>query len=56
MKTSRFSGSQIIAVIKHVAGGNPVSEFFREHGISPTRIECSRTDVRASVREARFLE
>ena len=56
MKTSRFSGSQIIAVIKNVEGGNPVSERCREHGISPTRIECSRTDVRTSAREVRFLE
>lgn len=56
MKTSRFSDSQIIAVIKHVEGGNPVSELCREHGISSARVECSRTDVRTSVREAHFLK
>jgi hypothetical protein len=56
MKMSRFSDSQIIAVIKHVAGGNPASELCREHSISPTRIECSRTDVRTSARKVRFLE
>jgi putative transposase len=34
MKTSRFSDSQIIAVLKQAEGGSPVSELCREHGIS----------------------
>ena len=34
MKTSRFSDSQIIAVLKQAEGGNPVPELCREHGIS----------------------
>ncbi len=34
MKTSRFSDSQIIAVLKQVEGGKPVPELCREHGIS----------------------
>jgi transposase-like protein len=47
---------QIIAVIKYVEGGNPVSELCREYGISPAKIKRSRTDVRTSAREVRFLE
>lgn len=34
MKTSRFTDSQIIAVLKHAAAGTPVPELCREHGIS----------------------
>ena len=34
MKTSRFSDSQIIAVLKQAEGGNPVPELCREHRIS----------------------
>ena len=34
MKTSRFSDSQIIAVLKQAEGGKPVPELCREHGIS----------------------
>ena len=34
MKTSRFSDSQIIAVLKQAEGGSPVPELCREHGIS----------------------
>ncbi len=34
MKTSRFSDSQIIAVLKQAEGGSPVPECCREHGIS----------------------
>ena len=34
MKTSRFSDSQIIAVLKQAEAGTPVPELCREHGIS----------------------
>ena len=34
MKTSRFSDSQIIAVLKQAEGGTPVPELCRQHGIS----------------------
>ncbi|MCG9060231.1 IS3 family transposase [Laribacter hongkongensis] len=34
MKTSRFSDSQIIAVLKQAEAGKPVPELCREHGIS----------------------
>ncbi len=34
MKKSRFSDSQIIAVLKQAEGGTPVPELCREHGIS----------------------
>ncbi len=34
MKTSRFTDSQIIAVLKQAEGGTPVPELCREHGIS----------------------
>lgn len=34
MKTSRFSDSQIIAILKQPEGGSPVPELCREHGIS----------------------
>ena len=34
MKTSRFSDSQIIAILKQAEGGSPVSELCREHGMS----------------------
>ena len=34
MKTSRFSDSQIIAVLKQGEAGRPVPELCREHGIS----------------------
>ena len=34
MKKSRFSDSQIIAVLKQGEGGTPVPELCREHGIS----------------------
>ncbi len=35
MKKSRFTDSQIIAVLKQVQAGTPVPELCREHGISP---------------------
>lgn len=34
MKKSRFTDSQIIAVLKQAEGGTPVSELCRSHGIS----------------------
>lgn len=34
MKTSRFTDSQIIAVLKQAEAGTPVPELCREHGVS----------------------
>ena len=34
MKTSRFTDSQIIAILKQAEGGLPIPELCREHGIS----------------------
>lgn len=34
MKQSRFSDSQIIAILKQAEGGRPVPELCREHGMS----------------------
>jgi putative transposase len=34
MKTSRFSDSQIIAILKQAESGMPVPELCREHGMS----------------------
>jgi len=34
VKTSRFSDSQIIAILKQAEVGSPVPELCREHGIS----------------------
>jgi len=34
MKTSRFTNSQIISILKQAEGGSPVPELCREHGIS----------------------
>jgi putative transposase len=34
MKKSRFSDSQVIAVLKQAEGGTPVPELCRQHGIS----------------------
>lgn len=34
MKTSRFTDSQIIPILKQAEGGLPVPELCREHGIS----------------------
>ena len=34
MKTSRFSDSQMIAILKQAEGGRPIPERCREHGIS----------------------
>ena len=34
MKTSRYSDSQILSILKQAAGGVPVSALCREHGMS----------------------
>ena len=34
MKTSRFTDSQILAILKQADGGLPVPELCREHGMS----------------------
>ena len=34
MKTSRFSDSQILAILKQAENGVPVTELCREHGLS----------------------
>ncbi|MEE2893176.1 MAG: transposase, partial [Pseudomonadota bacterium] len=34
MKKSRFTDSQIIAILKQAEAGTPVAEVCREHGIS----------------------
>ena len=34
MKTSRFTDSQIIAILKQAEAGSPAPELCREHGIS----------------------
>jgi len=34
MKTSRFSDTQILSILKQAEGGVPVPELCREHGIS----------------------
>ena len=34
MKKSRFTDSQIIAILKQAEAGTPVSELCREHGMS----------------------
>ena len=34
MKTSRYSDSQILAILKQAEAGTPVPELCREHGIS----------------------
>ena len=34
MKTSRFSETQILGILKHAEGGLPVPELCRQHGMS----------------------
>ena len=34
MKTSRYTGAQIIAILRQAKGGVPVAEVCREHGMS----------------------
>lgn len=50
MKTSRFSGSQIVAILGQAASGVPVPALRREHGISSTtfykrRSRCGGMDA-----------
>jgi putative transposase len=37
MKKSRFTDSQIIAVLKQAESGTPVSDLCRQHGISSAK-------------------
>ena len=34
MKKSRYSDSQIVAILKQAEAGTPVPELYREHGMS----------------------
>ena len=34
MKTGRYSDAQIMGILKQAESGVPISEFFREHGMS----------------------
>ena len=43
MKTSRFSDSQIIAILKQAEAGTPAPELCREHGISSATFYKWRT-------------
>lgn len=43
MKTSRFTDSQIIAILKQAEAGTPVPELCREHGMSSTTFYKWRT-------------
>ena len=45
MKTERFSEAQIMNILKQVAGGTPVSELCREHGMSSTSFYKWRAKV-----------
>lgn len=42
MKQSRFTDSQIIAVLRQAEAGTPVPELCREHGISSAAFYPSR--------------
>lgn len=43
MKTSRFSDSQIMAILKQAEAGSPVPELCREHGVSTATFYKWRT-------------
>jgi putative transposase len=43
MKTSRFTDSQIIAILKQAEAGSPVPELCREHGMSTATFYKWRT-------------
>ncbi len=43
MKTSRFSGSQIMDILKQAEAGTPAPELCREHGISSATFYRWRT-------------
>jgi len=49
MKRSRFTDSQIIAILKQAEAGTPVPELCREHGISSTRFYIRRNGRRSHV-------
>ena len=44
MKTSRFSDSQIMAILKQAEAGTPAPELCREHGISSATFYKWRTE------------
>ncbi len=58
MKTSRFSDTQIIAILKQAEAGSPVPELCREHSISTTTFYkwCSKFGVMDSSLMARLKE
>jgi putative transposase len=43
MKTSRFTDSQIIAILKQAEAGSPIPELCREHGMSTATFYKWRT-------------
>ena len=43
MKKSRYTDSQIIAILKQAEAGTPVPELCREHGMSSASFYKSRT-------------
>ena len=45
MKTSRFSDSQIMAILKQAEAGTPAPELCREHGISSATFDKGHTKV-----------
>lgn len=53
IKTSRFSDSQIITILKRAEAGSPVPELCREHGISFATF--SRLRTRFDGTDASFL-
>jgi putative transposase len=53
MKTSRFTDSQIIAILKQAEAGSPVPELCREHGISNATFYKWRAKYVSGERNAR---
>ena len=51
MKQSRFTDSQIIAILKQAEAGTPVPEVCREHGISSATFYKWRSNLMARMRE-----
>ena len=43
MKTSRYSDSQILSILKQAESGTPVPALCREHGMSNARFEKCRS-------------
>ena len=57
MRTSRFTESQIVAILKEGEAGVPVAEILRKHGISrPTYFNWKSKYGGASVTELRRLK